>query len=137
MVFLVHFNSWLFTLEVREPNRSAFQVRLFAYRDWLCAYFAFSYSKCNAISHLARRSTEKQRGRQSVASQVLQKKIYTQNNNNNKKINKYICCLCHILVYLQCPKPVKKNLHLFRLCTGAMRMEHLWMSVVVDNIPHT
>lgn len=80
------------------------KVRL---KDWLCAYFAFSHSDIYAMQSRSER----------VASHV----------GIAANVHWYICCLFHILVSVQCPKPAK-NSRIYSLKWHPMG--HLWMSAV-------
>lgn len=90
---LTHFNSWLFTLLVQKWSWSCIVGEVWPQRLNMCVFRILTF-ECNAMQSLKR---AKENG---ITYRQFQKRY------------KYICCLYHILVYMHCPKPAKKNLYI-------------------------
>lgn len=113
----IHFNSWLFTLEVRAMDRMEWIVSIallvwFGLKDWLCAYFAFSQSN-------ARQSEVREKERVDITS-CIAAKCYKRAIYLLSLPCLVLWCWCANARKRECPKPAK-NAHLYFICEASNR----------------
>lgn len=113
----IHFNSWLFTLEVRAMDRMEWIVSIallvwFGLKDWLCAYFAFSQSN-------ARQSEVREKERVDITS-CIAAKCYKRAIYLLSLPCLVLWCWCANARKRECPKPAK-NAHLYFICVASNR----------------